>query len=144
MDGLGRHHRPVDESVKFGRVASWSCVDLDQVRSPVRVEKNVVAKEPVGVVAGLDLLNNLTFVSQLKFHFYFIQLGVEVGSHRFEVVELLHVLSVPYEGGEPAQDALHNNVLNLKTRKQSERTDCYLFPNLWNSEAAINWGFLPL
>ena len=99
MDGLGRHHWPVDESVKFGRVASWSCVDLDQVRSTVRVEKNVVAKEPVGVVAGLDLLNNLTFVSQLKFHFYFIQLGVEVWSHRFGVVELLHVLSVPSEGG---------------------------------------------
>ena len=137
MDGLGRHHRPVDESVKFGRVASWSCVDLDQVRSTVRVEKNVVAKEPVGVVAGLDLLNNLTFVSQPKFHFYFIQLGVEVWSHRFGVVELLHVLPVPSEGGEPAQDALHNNVLNLKTRKQLERTDCNLFPNLRNSEAAI-------
>ena len=59
MDRLGRHHWPVDEGVKFGRVASWSCVDLDQVWSAVRVEKNIVAKEPVGVVAGLNLLNNL-------------------------------------------------------------------------------------
>ena len=61
MDRLGRHHWPVDESVKFGRVASWGCVDLDQMRSTVRVEKNIVAKEPVGVIAGLNLLDNRTF-----------------------------------------------------------------------------------
>lgn len=55
------HHWPVDESIKFGRVAGGSCVDLDQVRSTVRVEKNIVAKEPVGVVAGLNLLDNRIF-----------------------------------------------------------------------------------
>ena len=69
MDGLGCHHWPVDESIKFGRVASWSCVDLDQVRSPVGVKKNIVAKEPVGVIAGLDLLNNRTVFANLSFTF---------------------------------------------------------------------------
>ena len=70
-------------------------------------------------------------------------MGVEVWSHRFGVIEQLHVLSIPSEGGEAAEDALHNNVLNLNTDKL-ERTDCNLFPNLRNSEATINLGLLPL
>ena len=86
------------------------------MRSAAGVEQYVVAKEAVAVVAGPDLLSwqFLWFSDTRRFWLHLVQLGVEVGSHRLGVVELLRVVTVASEGGEPAQDALHNDVLDLR------------------------------
>ena len=112
------HHRPVDKRIQLGRVTGRCRVDLDQMRSAAGVEEDVVAKEAVAVVAGPDLgsWQFLWFSDTRRFWLHLVQLGVEVGSHRLGVVELLRVVAVASERGEPAQDALHNDVLDLRNR----------------------------
>ena len=88
------------------------------MRSAAGVEEDVVAKEAVAVVAGPDLgsWQFLWFSDTRRFWLHLVQLGVEVGSHRLGVVELLRGVAVASERGEPAQDALHNDVLDLRNR----------------------------
>ena len=62
------------------------------------------------------MVGSLSFSHTRRFWLHLVQLGVEVGSHRLGVVELLRVVAVASEGGEPAQDALHNDVLDLGNR----------------------------
>ena len=62
------------------------------------------------------MVGSLWFSHTRRFWLHLVQLGVEVGSHRLGVVELLRVVAVASEGGEPAQDALHNDVLDLENR----------------------------
>ena len=62
------------------------------------------------------MVGTLSFSDTIIFWLHLVQLGVEVGSHRLGVVELLRVVAVASEGGEPAQDALHNDVLDLRNR----------------------------